>query len=226
MVSIGAKVTPVSATSSSASRVGVGNRLGGNVVSRNNLSASANGSIESQLKRASEQNQQYLNEAKELYQPYADAGLTSLDEYMRLLMGGVDGLSEDQNFQDLQDLAERKVMANRATSGLLRSGATASALDDTILQFANQYYGNRLGQLKEGVSLGYNTTGSQASILEKLGADTTDLASALANIQMTREGMANELEAANTTAAANKYAATNSGGLFGGGGFLGLGIHF
>lgn len=226
MVSIGAKVTPVSATSSSSGRVGVASRLGGNVVSSNNLSAGTNGSIESQLKRASEQNQQYLNEAKELYQPYADAGLTSLDEYMRLLMGGVDGLSEDQNFQDLQDLAERKVMANRATSGLLRSGATASALDDAILQFANQYYGNRLGQLKEGVSLGYNTTGSQASILEKLGADTTNLASALANIQMTREGMANELQAANTTAAANKYAATNSGGLFGGGGFLGLGIHF
>lgn len=224
MVSIGARVTPVSTISSSAGPAGVANRLSGSVVSRNNLSASANGSIESQLKRASEQNQQYLDEAKELYQPYADAGLTSLDEYMRLLMGGVDGLSEDQNFQNLQDLAERKVMANRATSGLLRSGATASALDDTILQFANQYYGNRLGQLKEGVSLGYNTTGSQASILEKMGVGATDLATALANVQMTKEGMANELNAANTTAAANKYAAENTGGLFGHGGFLGLGI--
>lgn len=219
MVSVISSATPVSNSTTTSSHLG-------NVISRNGVNTVANTSIESQLRRASEQNQQYLNEAKELYQPYADAGLTSLDEYMRLLMGGVDGLSEDRNFQDLQDLAERKVMANRATSGLLRSGATASALDDAILQFANQYYGNRLGQLKEGVSLGYNTTGSQASILEKLGADTTDLASALANIQMTREGMANELQAANTTAAANKYAATNSGGLFGGGGFLGLGIHF
>lgn len=221
MVSVISSAMPVGSrvTTATPSRVSAINAL-----SRNNLSASTNGSIESQLKRASEQNQQYLNEAKELYQPYANAGLTSLDEYMRLLMGGVDGLSGDQNFQDLQDLAERKVMANRATSGLLRSGATASALDDTILQFANQYYGNRLGQLKEGVSLGYNTTGSQASILEKLGVGETDLATALANIQMTREGMANELSAANTAAAANKYAAENTGGLFGHGGFLGLGF--
>lgn len=185
---------------------------------------SANGTIESQLTRASEQNKQYLEEAKELYKPYAEAGLSSLDEYMKLLLGGVDSLSEDKNFQDLQDLAERKVMANRAVSGMLRSGATASALDDTILQFANQYYGNRLGQLKEGTSLGYNTTGSQAGILEKMGVGATDLATALANVQMTREGMANELKAAEITAGANKYAAENTGGLFGHGGFLGLGI--
>ena len=180
--------------------------------------------LENSLKRASEQNQQYLQEAKDLYQPYADAGLSSLDEYMKLLMGGVDGLKDDQNFQNLQDLAERKVMANRATSGLLRSGATASALDDAILNFANQYYGNRLAQFREGVNLGYNTTGSQSNILEKMGIGATDLATALANIKMTREGMANELSAANTTAAANKYAAENTGGLFGHGGFLGLGI--
>ena len=220
MVSISSRVTPVSSINrTTASRISAIP-----ITSRNNLTATANGSIEGQLRRATEQNKQYLEEAKELYQPYADAGLTSLDEYMRLLMGGVDGLSEDQNFQDLQDLAERKVMSNRAVSGLLRSGSTASALDDTILQFANQYYGNRLGQLKEGVSLGYNTTGSQASILEKMGIGATDLATAPANVQMTREGMANELSAANTTAAANKYAAENTGGLFGHGGFLGLGF--
>lgn len=188
------------------------------------LNAIAGSSIESQLNRASEQNQQYLEEAKELYKPYAEAGLSSLDEYMKLLLGGVDSLSEDKNFQDLQDLAERKVMANRAVSGMLRSGATASALDDTILQFANQYYGNRLSQLKEGTSLGYNTTGSQASILEKMGVGATDLATALANVRMTREGMTNEMSAANITAQANKYAAENTGGLFGHGGFLGLGI--
>jgi hypothetical protein len=188
------------------------------------MPVSADYEIENSLKRASEQNQQYLQEAKELYQPYADAGLSSLDEYMKLLMGGVDGLKDDQNFQNLQDLAERKVMANRATSGLLRSGATASALDDAILNFANQYYGNRLAQFREGVNLGANTTSSQASILEKMGVGATDLATALANVKMTREGMANELSAANTTAAVNKYAAENTGGLFGHGGFLGLGI--
>lgn len=219
----------ISITSNAASSLGTralsGGRIGStNMMSRNGLNATASGSIENQLRRATEQNQQYLEEAKELYQPYADAGLSSLDEYMRLLLGGVDGLSEDQNFQDLQDLAERKVMSNRAVSGLLRSGSTASALDDTILQFANQYYGNRLSQLKEGVGLGYNTTGSQASILEKMGVGATDLATALANVQMTREGMANELSAANKTAEANKYAAENTGGLFGHGGFLGLGI--
>lgn len=192
--------------------------------SRNLLAAKADYDIESSLKRASEKNQAYLEEAKALYEPYAEAGLSSLDEYMKLLLGGVDGLKDDQNFQDLQDLAERKVMSNRATSGLLRSGATASALDDAILQFANQYYGNRLGQLKEGVSLGYNTTGSQASILEKMGVGATDLATALANVKMTREGMENERNAAETTAQANKYAAENTGGLFGHGGFLGLGI--
>ena len=57
-----------------------------------------------------------------------------------------------------------------------------------------------------------------------MGVGATDLATALANVKMTREGMKNELEAANTTAAANKYAAENTGGLFGHGGFLGLGI--
>lgn len=188
------------------------------------INAAAGPSIESQLQKASMQNQAFLQEAKELYEPYKKTGLASLDEYTKLLFGGVDALSEDQNFQALQDLAEKKVMANRATSGLLRSGTTANALDDTLLQFANQYYGNRLSQLKEGTSLGYNTTGAQTSILEKMGGDVTDLASALANIQMTREGMANELAAANMIASANKYAAKNTGGLFGHGGFWGLGI--
>lgn len=195
-----------------------------NVGSGATTSGTASGNIESQLTRASEQNKAYLNEAKALYEPYAKAGLSSLDEYVNMLMGGVNSLSGDKNFQALQDLAERKVMSNRAVSGLLRSGATASALDDTLLQFANQYYGNRLNQFKEGANMGYNTTGSQASILEKLGGETTDLATALANIQMTREGMENEMTAANKTADANKWAAENTGGLFGHGGFLGLGI--
>lgn len=229
MVSMSVNTVPNATTSTPAYAPSVSNGVSASpgASSRNQLaSLSGDYSIENSLKRASEQNQAYLEEAKALYEPYANAGLSSLDEYMKLLLGGVDGLKDDKNFQDLQDLAERKVMSNRATSGLMRSGATASALDDAILNFANQYYGNRLGQLKEGVSLGYNTTGAQTGILEKMGVGATDLATALANIKMTREGMANELSAANTTAEANKYAANNSGGLFGGGGFLGLGIHF
>ena len=225
MVSMSVSAIPKTITTGNGSASALNSRLAirpGSSAGR--MPVSADYEIENSLKRASEQNQQYLQEAKELYQPYADAGLSSLDEYMKLLMGGVDGLKDDQNFQNLQDLAERKVMANRATSGLLRSGATASALDDAILNFANQYYGNRLAQFREGVNLGANTTSSQASILEKMGVGATDLATALANVKMTREGMANELSAANTTAAANKYAAENTGGLFGHGGFLGLGI--
>lgn len=226
MVSMSVSAVPKTITATGSGSNGTVSRLSvlPGASSRNLRAVNADYEIENSLKRASEQNQAYLEEAKQLYQPYADAGLSSLDEYMKLLMGGVDGLKDDQNFQNLQDLAERKVMSNRATSGLLRSGATASALDDAILQFANQYYGNRLSQLKEGVNLGANTTSSQASILEKMGVGATDLATALANVKMTREGMKNELEAANTTAAANKYAAENTGGLFGHGGFLGLGI--
>lgn len=170
--------------------------------------------IENQIKRAGEQNKAYLEEAKALYEPYAAAGTSSLDEYMKLLLGGVDSLSGDKNFQSMQDLAERKVMANRATSGLLRSGATAAALDDTLLQFANQYYGNRLNQLKEGVGIGQYGTSGTSSILEKLGGNETDLASALANIQMQREAndatiKAAQAQAGATTSAANKAAQSN-----------------
>ena len=142
-----------------------------------------NDAIESGLQRATAQQQEYLNEAKVLYEPYRQAGAQSLDEYVKLLMGGVDSLSEDKNFQAMQDLAERKVMANRATSGLLRSGATASALSDSMLNFANQYYGNRLSQLQQGVNYGTYGTDAQTSILDKLGTSGTDLAGALANIR-------------------------------------------
>ena len=167
--------------------------------------------IEQGLQRAAQQNASYLNEAKALYEPYAQSGTASLDEYMKLLLGGVDGLSDDQNFQSMQDLAERKVMANRAVSGLMRSGATASALTDAELQFANQYYGNRLNQLREGVGLGENAIKSQSSIFEKLGGNETDLASALANIQMQREGNKAMIDAANAQAAATKSAAKSAG---------------
>lgn len=180
-----------------------------------------NSAIESQIRRAGEQNEAYLNEAKSLYEPYVNAGVSSLDEYMKLLLGGVDGLKDDQNFQSMRDLAERKVMGNRAVSGLLRSGATASALDDAELNFANTYYGNRLNQLLQGVNEGhYGVTGT-SSILEKLGGNATDLASALANIQMQREGNQATIDAARaqagaTTSAANKTSnATMAAGIIG-----------
>lgn len=167
--------------------------------------------IEQGLQRAAQQNASYLNEAKALYEPYAQSGTASLDEYMKLLLGGVDSLKDDQNFQSMRDLAERKVMGNRAVSGLLRSGATASALTDAELQFANQYYGNRLNQLREGVGLGENAIKSQSSIFEKLGGNETDLASALANIQMQREGNKAMIDAANAQAAATTSAAKAQG---------------
>lgn len=190
---------------------------------RNGNSAVFN-KLKSGLERASEQQKGYLEEAKGLYQPYVQSGASSLNEYMKLLTGGVDALSGDQNFQALQNLAEKKVMANRAVSGLLRSGATASALDDTLLNFANTYYTNRLNQLGQGVSLGQYGVAGQTSIYDKLGTSATDLASAIANLKMQDE--ANRLYAQNAReqAEANKDAIENTGGLFGHGGFLGLGI--
>ena len=180
-------------------------------------------SATSGLQKASQQYAAYQNQAMDLYQPYRETGLSSLSEYAKLLMGGVDGLSGDKNFQDMKDLAEKKVMANRAVSGLLRLGATASALDDTLLNFANTYYSNRLNQLQGGVQYGQYGTDASTSIFNKLGTNQTDLASAIANIGLEREGQQNTLKAAQIQADANKYAAENTGGLFGHGGFLGLG---
>ena len=187
------------------------------------MSASRRGSaIESDIRRAGEQNAAYLNEAKALYEPYANAGASSLDQYIKLLLGGVDNLSNDQNFQSMQNLAEKKIMANRAVSGLLRSSGTTAALDDTLLRFANDYYGNRLNQLAQGVGIGQNAVTSQAGILEKLGGNTTDLASALANIQMQREAnnamiqAARETGAATTSAARSKANSEVVGGIVGG----------
>lgn len=147
--------------------------------------------LKSGLERASDQAKTYLEQAQQLYKPYTQSGAQSLNEYMKLLTGGVDALSGDQNFQALQGLAEKKVMANRAVSGLLRSGATASALDDTLLNFANTYYTNRLNQLGQGVALGQYGVSGQTGIYDKLGVNATDLATALANIKMQQEG--NEL---------------------------------
>ena len=186
------------------------------------MSASRRGSvIESDIRRAGEQNAAYLNEAKALYEPYANAGASSLDQYVKLLLGGVDNLSNDQNFQSMQNLAEKKIMANRAVSGLLRSSGTTAALDDTLLRFANDYYGNRLNQLAQGVGIGQNAVNSQANILEKLGGNATDLASALANIQMQRESnnamiqAAREQANATTSAAHSSANASTMGGVVG-----------
>lgn len=192
----------------SGGRIGVGGNY--TPTSRNLQQVMSAGSIENQLQKASAQNEAFLNEAKSLYEPYQQAGVSSLDEYMKLLLGGVDSLSGDKNFQDMRDLTERQVMANRAVGGLLRSGGTASALNDSLLKFANTYYGNRLNQLKEGVGIGqYGTTG-QSNLLEKLGGNATDLASALANIQMQRESNDAMIQAAKEQAAAQKAAAKAS----------------
>ena len=147
--------------------------------------------LKSGLERASDQAKTYLEQAQQLYEPYTQSGTQSLNEYIKLLTGGVDALSGDQNFQALQNLAEKKVMANRAVSGLLRSGATASALDDTLLNFANTYYTNRLNQLGQGIALGQYGVSGQTGIYDKLGTNATDLATALANMKMQQEG--NEL---------------------------------
>lgn len=179
--------------------------------------------LKSGLERASAQAKTYAEQAQQLYQPYTQSGTQSLNEYMKLLTGGIDALSEDKNFQALQGLAEKKVMANRAVSGLLRSGATASALDDTLLNFANSYYTNRLNQLGQGVSLGQYGVSGETSIYDKLGTNATDLATALANLKMAQEGNMLTYEGAKMEANANKYAADQTGGLFGHGGFLGLG---
>lgn len=176
----------------------------GNIVYNNT------GGIERGLERAAAINQAYLEDASALYEPYKKTGLASLDEYTKLLLGGVDSLSQDQNFQAMQDLAEKRVMANRATSGLLRSGTTANTLDDTLLNFANQYYSNRLNQLQSGVQYGTGAAGAQSSIFEKMGGNATDLASALANIQMQREGNQATINAAREQAAATKSAASSA----------------
>lgn len=170
-----------------------------------------NDAIENGLRRATAQQQDYLNEAKALYEPYRQAGASSLDEYMKLLLGGVDGLSNDRNFQDMRNLTERQVMANRAVSGLLRSGATASALNDSLLRFSNSYYDNRLKELQGGIQYGTYGTDAQTSILEKLGVSGTDLAEALANIQMQRESNDAMIKAAREQAGATTSAAKKAG---------------
>lgn len=166
--------------------------------------------IETGLQRASQKVNEYLAEAQSLYEPYSETGAASLDEYTKLLLGGVDALSSDKNFQAMQNLAEKKVMANRATSGLLRSGATASALDDTLLNFANAYYGNRLNQLGQGVGIGQAGIAGESSILDKFSTNATDLASALANIQMQREGNEATIKAAREQAGATRDAASQT----------------
>lgn len=166
-----------------------------------------NKDIEGSLAKAANQNQQYLEEAQKLYEPYKQTGLSSLNEYTKLLTGGVDALNDDQNFQALTKQAENAVMANRATSGLLRSGATAGALDDTLLNFANTYYNNRLNQLQQGANYGTNAINAESSILEKMGGNATDLATALANIQMQREGNTATINAAKAQAGATTSAA-------------------
>lgn len=183
------------------------------LAAKNNDSAVFN-ELKSGLERASDQQKGYLEEAKGLYQPYVQSGASSLNEYMKLLTGGVDALSEDKNFQALQGLAEKKVMSNRAVSGLLRSGATASALDDTLLNFANTYYTNRLNQLGQGVSLGQYGTDATSSIYDKLGTNATDLAQAIANIKMQQEANKTTLEAARLSANATKEAADDSFSVF------------
>ena len=181
--------------------------------------------IESGLRAATDKTTAYLQEAKDLYEPYLSGGTKSLDEYLKLLLGGVDSLQEnDANFNAMTDYAERKVMANKAVGGLLRSTGTAGALNDSLLEFQNNYYGNRLNQLMGGVELGKYGTDNTASIYGNLGDNQRGLAEALAQIQIEREGMASNEKAAANIAGATKDAAKNSGGLFGHGGFLGLGI--
>ena len=207
-LAVSSRVNPIGTVGSAATTT----RPAGNVASRNLLQQqiSANNNIENALKKASEQNEAYLAEAKALYEPYRQTGLSSLDEYTKLLLGGVDSLSGDKNFQDMRDLAERKVMANRAVSGLMRSGATASALTDAELNFANKYYGDRLSQLATGAGMGAQATGAQASIFEKLGTNATDLASALANIKMQRESNQAMIDAAKAQAGATTSAAKSA----------------
>ena len=182
--------------------------------------------VESLLQRATAANDTYLKQAGDLYSPYLKSGTQSLDEYTKLLLGGVSGLQQnDANYNAMQKEGENTVMANRAVSGMLRSGATADTLNKSTLDFSNQYYGNRLSQLLQGVtSVGQYGVNGTADSMQARGTGQTDLANALANIQIAREGMKSNETAAKLSAKASKDIAKNTGGLFGGGGFLGLGF--
>jgi len=200
-----------------------GLRIGQSNVRSNETAPALN--IESGLQKATDQTAAYLNEAKALYKPYAETGAKSLEEYTKLLTGGISSLqSEDQNFKDMLGLTEKTVMANKAVGGLLRSTGTAAALSDSTLKFQNQYYGDRLSQLLSGVKIGQDATDNTASIYDKLGSNQKDLASALAQIQIEREAMESSENAAKYSADSAKKTAETTGGLFGHGGFLGLGI--
>jgi len=185
----------------------------------------ANGQIENQLRSATAESNDYMRQILELYAPYMESGAASLDEYTKLLLGGASGLKgNDTNFDALLDQASNSLMANRATSGMLRSGATTGAVMRGELNFTNDYYENRLKQLMGGVQVGQYGTQGSASAYEGMSDNAKGLAEALANIQIAREGMASNERAAQLSAQAAKDAAKNTGGLFGGGGFLGTGI--
>lgn len=214
-----------------AATMGLTSNMGNFSSVRRNLptgstSATPTSNVESLLQRATAANDVYLKQAGDLYSPYLKSGTQSLDEYTKLLLGGVSGLQQnDANYNAMQKEGENTVMANRAVSGMLRSGATADTLNKSTLDFSNQYYGNRLSQLLQGVtSVGQYGVNGTADSMQARGTGQTDLANALANIQIAREGMKSNENAAKLSAKASKDIAKNTGGLFGGGGFLGLGF--
>jgi hypothetical protein len=170
-------------------------------------------------KQIDEQRAAY-GDAKNLLQPYQDAGLGGLQSYLALLgqsgdeaqQQAISGLEQTPGYQAQLQAGQRSLLQNASATGGLRGGNVQNSLAEFGSGLFGNYYQNMLGQLGGLQQQGMQTNTGLANLRQ---GNAAQIGNAYANMgQAQGQGIL-------AAQAAKQQSGSNMGSLLGGvGGFL------
>jgi hypothetical protein len=162
----------------------------------------------------------HYGDAKDLFNPYAEAGLEALGGYTDAIgMNGAEGndravasFRAGPGYQWAVDQATDAVARKQGAIGALGSGNTMAAISDRAGHMADQEYDDYLDRLNGVVGLGYNATTAQAGIEKGIG----DLGMTYGAGKAAIHGDRMRLDASTAANTAGQYASALQGGMMAG----------
>lgn len=94
--------------------------------------------------------------------PYRKAGQQALQQIQDIESDPSSYIKNNELYNTLAAEAERRLLSNRAASGKIGSGGTASELQKQLLTLGNTLTQNKIGQLQDRVRLGANVSADTA----------------------------------------------------------------
>lgn len=138
----------------------------------------------------------WLNNSRNYYSPYADMGNQAVNAYQDAMgFNGADGSARANaafratpGYQFALDQGLDAVNRSAATRGMASSGNTAVELAKYASGFADQTYGNYMNRLQNGMQQGFGAAQGLAGIDQGLANNATNYGASQSNLSMQHAG--------------------------------------